>query len=506
MTMELVHLTLMKSPTWVNASDANQCSLLHWVAQRGAAPLVQLLIDHGAAIDAIDHNGLSPVHWAAAANNVAVLRAFVQAHREVLNAPDARKLRTPLIFAAQHGHIAAAVYLLRLGADAALLDKAGDSMVHWAAYKGNVELLRLCYAYADTLGLDTALFHMADSCRQTPLHLAALCGHAQVIAFLVDDVHVQMEREDVNGQTPLMLARSKGHLVAAAILQARLRRNVIRSVRHVLRAFCPRFFTRVPLYFQAGNLVLVPCWYGGVFWHWNALRGTMTWHSVLLAFTWFFFGCAAWLDPGTVAHDHHCAERYATTMHHLMSPDFAGDCNNAPRNDDAALDATLRRFCHTCHVDQPPRAKHCNACNKCVAVFDHHCPLLGTCVGRNNYTFFLAFTACMGIASLWLAWMWHTLWTHLDRRATAWCIVAVIYYTLIGLWAMGLLAFHLVLAANNHTTYSFRQHGDMQGHRESWRQNCIDRLCVSVHHYCDHVARDRRQSTHDGKVRHRHAG
>lgn len=36
------------------------------------------------------------------------------------------------------------------------------------------------------------------------------------------------------------------------------------------------------------------------------------------------------------------------------------------------------RFCLLCHNEQPIRAKHCKVCGRCVAMYDHHCPWLGT--------------------------------------------------------------------------------------------------------------------------------
>jgi palmitoyltransferase len=43
-----------------------------------------------------------------------------------------------------------------------------------------------------------------------------------------------------------------------------------------------------------------------------------------------------------------------------------------------------QKYCTICHVEQPLRCKHCKNCDQCVAMYDHHCPWIGVCVGERN--------------------------------------------------------------------------------------------------------------------------
>ena len=56
------------------------------------------------------------------------------------------------------------------------------------------------------------------------------------------------------------------------------------------------------------------------------------------------------------------------------------------------------RYCDLCSVYQPPTAAHCPDCNLCIDGYDHHCPWMGTCIGKRNMKAFVSFN---------LSWMFY---------------------------------------------------------------------------------------------------
>jgi len=58
------------------------------------------------------------------------------------------------------------------------------------------------------------------------------------------------------------------------------------------------------------------------------------------------------------------------------------------------------KYCEACGFYRAPRVTHCSSCDTCIEKFDHHCPWLGTCVGRRNYGTFLVFMFSLTLVTL----------------------------------------------------------------------------------------------------------
>ena len=59
-------------------------------------------------------------------------------------------------------------------------------------------------------------------------------------------------------------------------------------------------------------------------------------------------------------------------------------------------------LCRHCKVVRPERAHHCKWCDQCVTRWDHHCPLVGNCIGFGNHRYFIQFLVCCQLACLML--------------------------------------------------------------------------------------------------------
>jgi len=59
-------------------------------------------------------------------------------------------------------------------------------------------------------------------------------------------------------------------------------------------------------------------------------------------------------------------------------------------------------LCFQCVQYKPHRSYHCDTCKVCVEQYDHHCPWINNCVGKNNIARFIIFLLFLFIALIWI--------------------------------------------------------------------------------------------------------
>ncbi|XP_074583364.1 putative protein S-acyltransferase 23 isoform X2 [Curcuma longa] len=313
----------------VNASDHRKQTALHWAAVHGSIPVADVLLQNGARIEAADINGYRAVHVAAQYGQTSFLNRIIA----------------------------------KYGADHDPPDNDGRSPLHWAAYKGYTDVIRLL------------LFRDAYQGRQdgngcTPLHWAALSGNLEACTVLV---YAGNKRElvikDKNGFTPANLAISRDHRHVAFILN-NAEKKTGRLCKGRMYAgtagYAPiLLFVIIILFVLFINSIMLGSNFPKattVVWFWGWIGVSLAVSSLIM-----FYRCSS-KDPGYIK----CNSGKSETLENDPLLDI--DLNNS------TWTGSWSQLCPTCKIIRPVRSKHCPQCNHCVDQFDHHCPWISNCV------------------------------------------------------------------------------------------------------------------------------
>ncbi|XP_022755204.1 protein S-acyltransferase 24-like [Durio zibethinus] len=350
---------------------------LQWAALNNRTAAAQYIIEHGGDVHATDHNGQTALHWSAVRGAIQVAEVLLQEGARV----DAADIYGYQIIhvAAQYGQTAFLYHVVsKWNADPDIPDNDGRSPLHWAAYKGFADCIRLL------------LFLDAHRGRQdkegcTPLHWAAIRGNLEACTVLVqagkkEDLMVT----DNGGLTPAQLASDKNHRQVAFFLgnARRLLENrcdgnsslgLLSKLRLAPVLGCIIFLllvTYTQSVIMASNLPKL-----------TAGFGLLAWLGVFLASSGLvmFYRCSS-KDPGYIR-----MNVYDPQTMKDDEPLLKIEINNP-----ALLAGNWSQLCATCKIVRPLRAKHCSTCDRCVEQFDHHCPWVSNCVGKKNkWDFFI---------------------------------------------------------------------------------------------------------------------
>ncbi|KAH7855368.1 hypothetical protein Vadar_024110 [Vaccinium darrowii] len=350
---------------------------LQWAALNNRTAAAQYIIEHGGDVNAADHTGQTALHWCAVRGAVKVAEILLQEGAKV-NAADMYGYQTTHV-AAQYGQTAFLYHVVtKWNADSDVPDNDGRSPLHWAAYKGFADCIRLL------LFLD-AYRGRQDKEGCTPLHWAAIRGNLEACTVLVqagkkDDLMVT----DNTGLTPAQLASDKNHRQVAfflgnarRLLDKRCDGNSRLSHLSKLGLAPLLWFTIILLLLIYINSVIMASNLPRL----NAGFASVAWLGVLLASAGLvmFYRCSS-KDPGFIR---------------MNVPDMQNMKDDEPLlkieiDNPALLAGNWSQLCATCKIVRPLRAKHCSTCDRCVEQFDHHCPWVSNCVGKKNkWDFFL---------------------------------------------------------------------------------------------------------------------
>lgn len=150
---------------------------LHVAAVAGNVVACELLLQHSAAVDAVDAVGGTALHAALrfSVGSVSVVTCLLEGGCDV-NATN-NCGRTPLMLACDWGSVDCAIELLNAGADVRA-DSAVGGALHAVARNGYTELCKMLIEEgADIGGMDEG--------GRTPLHLACFWGHKDCVTALL---------------------------------------------------------------------------------------------------------------------------------------------------------------------------------------------------------------------------------------------------------------------------------------------------------------------------------
>lgn len=509
-----------QQPELINQTDEQGYYPLQWAALNNRVPCCTYLLEHGAEVIAVDASGQTALHWAGVRGSLSAAETLLRAGAE-LQAKDSRGY-TVCHVAAQYGQTAFIYHVaLRWDADVDEPDVDGRTPLHWAAYKGYADTLRLL------LVMD-ARWSLPDREGCTPLHWAAIRGNAEACTLLLQaGSDALLMTKDNTGSTPAELAVEKGHRYLGLNLADYRRRRRDDDTGSVCRKNgALGWLTRTELAPVIWAIVigLILLFIFKVVWN-PRLQPAPLGMRVGAVSCVITASSGLWLlylittaDPGFIPRGQRSDEPSGRggSKGSKRQASARGEASQQYRQlDSPALWAgNWAQLCVSCKIVRPLRAKHCAITDRCVEAFDHFCPWVGNVVGKGNRHLFLMFlwveTVAMSAGLLVACFRLHAFYSSSrNEQSLVGPGMIITFIVLDAFMLISVLALAVTQAsqvARNVTTnelanwaryrYMKDDHGDFHNPFDRGvRQNCIDTMWPEASKPAPMVLPDGQQET-----------
>ena len=215
---------LLQQDIDVNISQSDGVTALHWAAHWNDHDTASLLIRAGAAVDAANDLGVTPLSLACVNGSAVLVATLLQAGADA-NATTWSG-ETALMTCARTGNVAAVTALLARDADVHAAEaERGQTALMWAAAENHAEVVAALIAggadvHARTTGGNAYLRAGITSADYTPILFAARIGAIDAARVLLDH-GANVNNVALDGSTPLLVATHQARWELAHFLLSR---------------------------------------------------------------------------------------------------------------------------------------------------------------------------------------------------------------------------------------------------------------------------------------------
>ncbi|XP_046582158.1 ankyrin repeat domain-containing protein 17-like [Haliotis rubra] len=244
-----VKYILSKNSVNINSSGMNERTAAMIAALRGHRAVFELLVSEGCDLSPVTHNNNNILHEACVGGDVGIVNYIVSTDIVDINSRG-KYDRTPVMVAAEFGHIDVLELLVREGGDVNLRSDAGNTILHAACLGGYVKVVShvLTTTHVDinaqgiqgrtplmlaawkghqdvfellvSAGSDVSL---VDDGGNNILHVACRGGHVEMVTYLLSKKLADSDATDKQGSTAIMIAKEKKHKAVVDVLSSKVK-------------------------------------------------------------------------------------------------------------------------------------------------------------------------------------------------------------------------------------------------------------------------------------------